>query len=70
MPEDHMRSDCQEIFRDIREDLMLIRKAVEGNGNKGLKEKVAENRTALKILGAAVIAIGTAVIGAFVRVFQ
>ena len=68
MPEDEIRSDCREIFRDIREDLARIRNAVEGkNGGKGLKETVAQHSTMLKILGAAVVAIGGAAAMAIVK---
>ena len=54
--------ECRTALDAIHGELSLIRKAVIGNGDAGLVQKVAGHATALKIIGAATAIIAAAVL--------
>ena len=56
------RPECRQVLQDLKEDVVAIRKAVLGNGGKGIKDQVAVNTSQLKIIGAiALAALGGAI---------
>ena len=56
------RPECRQVLQDLKEDVVAIRKAVLGNGGKGIKDQVAVNTSQLKIIGVvALAALGGAV---------
>ena len=62
--QDEVRPECAVELREIHNELAMIRKAVIGNGGKGLKDTVAAHGLALKIIGAAVAIIAAAALTA------
>ena len=54
--------ECAVRLEAIHSELRMIRKAVIGNGDAGLVQKVAGHATALKIIGAATAIIAAAVL--------
>ena len=57
-----MLPECRQALDSIHGELSLIRKAVIGNGENGLIQRVAGHATALKIIGAATAIIAAAVL--------
>jgi len=52
-----VRPECRVELREIHDELLMIRKAVIGNGDKGLVQVVEGHSMALKIIGGAVALI-------------